>query len=353
MLTLTYEEKLNIVTAACIFIITCIAGIGAFVYLWDKKPVVIESASEENVIISEVEYYALKMESGEDGKLVIKLPNSAQDSDVSFQYDYNSGLMTLEANCSNLNHYKTSVIKCDEKLVKSGGYTVLNHRAYLQFETSAFYTPECNVSGDEATISFKRPSDVYSMVVLLDVDYSNSAKDILFPMVKSVAAKLGHSDIGVYISGQSDSCPYETDADTSDNLRGIYLGNVAERLGADFVLSFGTESLNENEFGIRGYWDNQFYSSKITNVSLMSKVAKNLAQAVNNKVAGISDVWNTEDRIYLTELTIPSGGITIGNVNNEKEMGLLLDERYTETMATAIADSIKEIYEENYIRNKK
>lgn len=347
VIDLSREEKLNIMITVIMVIVTFVASATAFVFLWIKKPVVIErNYALDEVLITE-NSFDLKLEQGKDGALTFKLPTGFDRSGLSFSYDYLGGKLHISMGCNDVEYFKTCVILCDPQFVSGGQCTVGDNVVHLDFDTENYLACDCNVSGDEIIASFMDVKSRYDFVCLIDPEYDDEFGESIYAVASRTSEIINDSNVGVLVAGRQNECPYESD----DELRPIYLQNLSERINADAVISLDVSRRDSEEYGFSAYYNEQFFNSELKNISVADRLVRSLAEECSNRALGVFEASEDDEYGFLYDLTVPSAMITIGNVNNEKERKLLSDSGYIEKMAKSLAASIKELYEQDYLCN--
>lgn len=224
-----------------------------------------------------------------------------------------------------------------EETVNAADTTEKNHNATEK-------TNENHVSGNKDMDDEGEQMD-YTQSVVIDPGHGGEdlgivvgeqcEKDLALQIALQLKALLEKQNIKVFLTRAAD-----------DTLTMEKRSEMVNLCNADFCLSLHLDSDSENEenYGVRTYYDDTFYVSQLTNGEFAFTIETALANSSHIKGLGIAEV--KEDAYDLQNVSIPAAYVSLGYMTNVRELYKLTDEKYQRELVMALYRGILNAYEQ-------
>ena len=273
------------------------------------------------------------------GMIMFGIPEDVSKSDIICENLYNERMLLVHISTKSDSFYgsvsasgvpvDTGKISGDSALVRDVGAFYDRDGAILVFTMSMIYEYTVSVSDDAVTLEAVYPGDMFDRIVVLDPEPDMEAAGATEGISGLCASQLEDSGVRVYV----------TSSDQGGDAK-LPLEALMEETGADMYIRIGVSHDGAGHHGIKAWYDPLYYIPGFGNAELSDYCLRNIVTSCSNKALGIFEA--PEDSI-LYDINVPATYITLGNADDEKELGLLMDEEYRELLAqglyTAVTDS--------------
>lgn len=227
------------------------------------------------------------------------------------------------------------------KVFTSGGKTTLR---FNQNRISCYSIKE--ESGRYA-IYVKNPQDVYNKVLLLDAGHGGNdpgangngivEKEMNLTIMQKVAKELSGSGIKVYVTRDSDV--YPSNSSRAKIANDIADAMVSIHMNSGSAVANGTEVLYKNHANDTG--------AGLTSQILAETIQNKMIAATNNTNRGTK---HRTDLLILNSTTVPAVIVETVFISNPGDALKIKQENYQNLVAKAIADAIKEVFQNYRLR---
>lgn len=231
-----------------------------------------------------------------------------------------------------------------------------NIQPKVRFELTfdKLYVPELFEDDENYYISLRRPKDVYSKILVVDIGhggrdagtFSGDRKIFEKDTVLDFGLKLKElfdkqDDIKVYFTRLSDVYLYRRPR-----------ADLANGLDADFFLSIHNNNytvmgmpINFNE--VRGseiHYNEKIKSKKVSSKRFATLILDNICKAINTKKRGVVE----GSELYVLGHTImPSALLEIGFLTNKDDLKIIQNNEKMDACAKAVYDAVLQAFKEN------
>ena len=231
-----------------------------------------------------------------------------------------------------------------------------NIQSKVRFELTfdKLYVPELFEDDENYYISLRRPKDVYSKILVVDIGhggrdagtFSGDRKIFEKDTVLDFGLKLKElfdkqDDIKVYFTRLSDVYLYRRPR-----------ADLANGLDADFFLSIHNNNytvmgmpINFNE--VRGseiHYNEKIKSKKVSSKRFATLILDNICKAINTKKRGVVE----GSELYVLGHTImPSALLEIGFLTNKDDLKIIQNNEKMDACAKAVYDAVLQAFKEN------
>ncbi|MBQ0042388.1 MAG: N-acetylmuramoyl-L-alanine amidase [Lachnospiraceae bacterium] len=203
---------------------------------------------------------------------------------------------------------------------------------------NGIYEYEMILENQQLSLLLTKPGKVYDRIVVLDAAgyeaeeeaqlLSISPDEVTLSIAKKVEALLEQENVRVYMTRQDASFIATDDK-----------GKLALDSDADLFLEIHLS--DDPDYGIAGYYNDTYFTSKLTNVDFADELVRKTAQKVSGLGKGI---YAANDNQLLMNMTMPAVMLGVGSVVNADEAKLLNREDYINDLAAGIAEGILEAF---------
>lgn len=159
-------------------------------------------------------------------------------------------------------------------------------------------------------------------------------KDITLALAKQIQVKNTSSDIGIFLTRQTDTNP-------TLEQRNAFI----EQIQPDLLIELHVnKDMQSSTMGTSIYYRTDYFHHKLTNVEFADMLEKNIVTAIEGKALGI---FATDHERYniLTDKKMPAVSIECGYVTHKDEGLLLTRENYQDHFAQGVLSAFNEAIE--------
>ena len=231
-----------------------------------------------------------------------------------------------------------------------------NIQPKVRFELTfdKLYVPELFEDDENYYISLRRPKDVYSKILVVDIGHGGRDAGT-FSGDRRIFEKDTVLDFGLKLKElfdkQDDIKVYFT------RLSDVYLyrrprADLANGLEADFFLSIHNNNytvmgmpINFNE--VRGseiHYNEKIKSKKVSSKRFATLILDNICKAINTKKRGVVE---GSELYVLGHTVMPSALLEIGFLTNEDDLKIIQNNEKMDACAKAVYDAVLQAFKEN------
>ena len=231
-----------------------------------------------------------------------------------------------------------------------------NIQPKVRFELTfdKLYVPELFEDDENYYISLRRPKDVYSKILVVDIGHGGRDAGT-FSGDRRIFEKDTVLDFGLKLKElfdkQNDIKVYFT------RLSDVYLyrrprADLANGLEADFFLSIHNNNytvmgmpINFNE--VRGseiHYNEKIKSKKVSSKRFATLILDNICKAINTKKRGVVE---GSELYVLGHTVMPSALLEIGFLTNEDDLKIIQNNEKMDACAKAVYDAVLQAFKEN------
>lgn len=308
----------------------------------ERKTIVIAGGSYEQGAVEESSgsewEHRLELESTLQGTgvFVIPLDKNTKAEDVVVENCYMDRSLHILLKSAKAGFYEGHAVQGDVAAIRSAGWEEQRRGVLLKFEMDSVYEYRTSMDQDMLRIEVCDPHALYRLLVVVDaMDGSLAQTQIIQEVLQLIPAQLAHDNIRLYFTGTEDE-----EITAEERLAFV------EEVNADLFLTVGVaEREDAGQYGICGWYNESYFIPQFGNVEFADIVTRNVTIASGNRAIGLK---SAEADSILQDMRIPAAGVDLGNLNNEQERVLLVQESYREKLAQGIAEAIREVYTNYY-----
>ncbi len=312
--------------------IFAVLTLGIMFYRASTKSIMIAEATYEGTDISmqgtsEIAIDKPDSDKGKDS-LVIPLEAGVSSENITFEEKHAEHQFILYVWGKSSDYYEHNNPVSDLSCIEAAQCVKLNDKGYvcLIFQLDGLYENETALGDREITVTFTKPEEIYDRTVVIEA-MDETGKS----MVKYIKKQMdGDDKIRIYYTY------HKSDEDISSAQQ------LIEESAADFYIQIGAELSDENETGIKTYYNEKFFIRNFGNVELANILERNTATSAGAGALGLSA--ESESNELLMSSKIPSAYVSLGNANNSKDKKKISDDSYLENCATGLVNGIREAF---------
>ncbi len=314
------------------------ASMYLMIYTAEHKTIVIADGSYEQGAVgesvnSEWEHH-LELENTQEGTGVFLIPlaKNTKAEDIVIENGYADKSLHILLKSSEDGFYGEHSVQGDVGTIRSAGWEEQRRGVLLKFQMDDVYEYRTSMDQNMLRVEVCDPHSLYRLLVVVNVADGNAVEtETVREVLRLLPAQLDHDNIRLYFIGMEDEAP------TAEERL-----SFVEEVNADVFLTVGIASREDaGQYGVCGRYNESYFIPEFGNVEFADIVTRNVTIASGNRAIGLESAG--EDSI-LQKMRIPAAGVELGNLNNEQESELLLQEGYREKLARGIAEAIREVY---------
>lgn len=268
---------------------------------------------------------------GVEKSFCVPLPKGVKAENVVMENRYMNRELWLYIQGGDAQFYEENVISGDISPVLSGMSEEQEDGILLKICMNRVLEYRSTMEGNELTIAWYEPDELYEYVVVLDAagGADEREKELTLQVARLVQKKFSVENVRLYLIGAED-------ADVSFNDR----AGFAEEVNTDLYVGLRA-ALGENSeaYGIFGIYNEDYFIPDFGNVDLADLVTRKVTIASGNRAVGLEAA--AEESI-LKKMRMPATEISLGYLSNPKEEYLLGQETYREKLADGIVSALSE-----------
>lgn len=311
------------------------------VYVQAKEP---QEQSQATLMEQEpVRLIEIKPEEKEkQNRFMIPVADLITQDAIYIENDYVKRCITITIQGMDVSFYEKTVMSGNLTGIQSVQAGNQGDSVIILISLDGVYEYEAVLENQKLGLTFKKPSEVYDRIVVLDAGHGgmdhgitlNGIKEDEFVMeiAERVKKKLESENIRVYMT--------RGDEDAPEIAQRVEFVHLAE---ADLVLSL--HLAEGTEYGISAYYNDLYFTPEYTNVEFADVLVQSTSEAVNNRGNGVLAV-DVKERDLLQGVTVPAAELVLGCPGNEEEAELLKRDDYKEHLADGICQAIRLSFEE-------
>lgn len=280
----------------------------------------------------------------EKERLCMKLPEGYGKSEIKYSYDFMNHSVQMCFSGLPKDYFKTHRISGSVENISDMYYYDDEDLTYLYLITDGIYECESNITGGKLYISWKKPTELYDKIVVLDAGHGGEdvgaqgidtlEKEIVLDVTMKVKKMLEDDKIKVY-------CTRIDDENISLDQRIVF----ANEMFADMFLSIHctAEEADASKHGMKTYYNETYFIPEFGNADLAYEVEKNTTKYASANALGV-EAGETSNYL-IKHIQIPAAYLDIGYLSNEQENNLLKREEYRDKIAKGIYEAILSSYE--------
>lgn len=333
-------DRQNNICTLVIWLVLCTVSMSVMLYAASRKTIVIaETTQEQKELNSQGTERTQEMElqlqdtKGESGSFRIPLEADVKAENVILENHPIEQELWIYLKDTGDSFYSENAIQGDISVIQAGACTMQKAGVLLRLSMKGIWEYRSVMEEQNLEISFYEPHELYSMVVVVHTRTDTDYEKVLPEVAKLLPGKIEPEDIKVYLT-----CLEEEECSREQCIQ------LVKGADADIFLTLGFARNEEQpgQYGIEGYYNEEYYIPEFGNVELADTVTRNVTVAASNRAIGLFPA--AKDSI-LQELSIPAAQINLGFVSNESERKLLTQTSYQSKLADGIANAIMEVYE--------
>lgn len=302
--------------------------------------------------------HELEIEGTEEGTgvFVIPLDKNIKAEDVVVENNYLDRALHILLKSAKADFYDEHAVQGDVAAIRSAGWESQRRGVLLKFKMDSVYEYRTSMDQEMLYIEVCDPHELYPMVVVVDAGDGDIAQtEIVREVLEMLPGQLAQEEIRLYVIGTEEEEPQkkpegkpeeEPEEESAGKLTDEERRAFVEESGADLFLTVGVAAREDaGQYGVCGFYNESYFIPQFGNVEFADIVTRNVTIASGNRAIGLEAAG--EDSI-LQGMRIPAAGVELGNLNNEQERMLLVQEDYREKLAQGIADAIREVYTNYY-----
>lgn len=259
----------------------------------------------------------------------VPLPKGVKAENVVMENRYVDRELWLYIQGGEAQFYEENVISGDVSPVLSGMSEEKEDGILLKICMNRVLEYRSTMEGNELTIAWYEPDELYEYVVVLDAAGSEDEreKELTLQVARQVQKKFSMENVRLYLIGGEDAVV------SLDDRAGL-----AEEVNADLYIGLRAAwGENSEAYGIFGIYNEDYFIPDFGNVDLADLITREVTIASGNRAVGLEAA--TEESI-LKNMRMPAAEISLGYLSNPKEEYLLGQEIYREKLADGIVSAL-------------
>lgn len=342
--------KENMIITLVLWIILSVGCMSLMLYTAAHKTIVIpnDGKSQLELTLTEVQDNSYGQDNklifeqeGSRGSFCIPLEKEVKAENVVVENRYMDKELWVYIQDAADDFYRENAVRGDIAPIIEGNCDPQADGIVLKLKMDRVLEYQTTMENGTMVITFRRPSDVYSRIVVIDpagggdetgieID-GYTEKDLALQVAELIPEKVQQSDCKLYLTRTED-----VKVSLEERI------DLVEAVDADLYIRISAnEDADTAYYGIQSYYNETYFIPDFGNVQLADLLTRKVTIAANNQAVGL--VPAAEDSI-LQKITVPGAQIAVGYLTNPQERALLEQEVYREKLAQGIADAIVEAY---------
>lgn len=271
--------------------------------------------------------------------LRVCLPEHVKESDIEIRADYVKRILNIVISDAGEEYLETPPIVGSCNHIAGVNWWQESGKAYIELQLDGVYEYEAVCEGNQLTVKFTRPKEIYEKVIVVDAGHGGShpgtnrkgvlEKDITLDIVLYLKELLDKSDIKVYYTREDDANPsFEERVQLANQINADYFVSVHINADENSRASNGTEAL--------------YYTQDKRSLKFAEICVEQLSDTLGSRNRGVTN----GDSIYIIRNSkVPVTLLEVGFISNDAEYNLLCSDAYKKKAAEGIYKAIQKAYE--------
>lgn len=293
-------------------------------------------------------FISSEVSNGQSGKLTIPLPKSVSSDDIILEDRYIDHELLIYIDGREEGFYLDNAVLTDLDIIESAVCISENDSGSvcLDFKLDGLYANESSLTESSTIeVSFFKPYDRYDNIVVVDPvapDMAIDSHNLADPQAKDIAL-----DVALLLKGEAEkaddrSTKFYFTRLASQEISAEKVVDLIEETKADLVVRIGTEDIDDQQDGIRAYYNGEFFLRGFNNAEFAGLMAASCASKAGADVIG---VYEADDDI-LSCSQVPSARISVGSLGGTMDKDRLSDKLYKHKLAGGLYQGIMQGFEE-------